>query len=44
MSAKAEMEKINKQKQIYYEFTTFESENIRNYENICEYLPKIKRL
>lgn len=42
MSAKAEMEKINKQKQFYYEFTTFESENIRNYKNICEYLSKIK--
>lgn len=40
MSAKAEMEKINKQKQFYYEFTTFENENIRNYINICEHLPK----
>lgn len=42
MSAQAEMERINKQKQFYYEFTTFENENIRNYKNICEYLPKIK--
>ena len=42
MSAKAEMEKINKQKQFYYEFTTFENENIRNYKNICEHLPKLK--
>ncbi len=42
MSAKAEMERINQQKQFYYEFTTFESENIRNYKNICEHLPKIK--
>ncbi len=42
MSAKAEMERINQQKQFYYEFTTFESENIRNYNNICEHLPKIK--
>lgn len=42
MSAQAEMERINKQKQFYYDFTTFESENIRNYKNICEYLPKIK--
>ena len=41
-SAQAEMERINKQKQFYYEFTTFESKNIRNYKNICEYLPKIK--
>lgn len=43
MSAKEEMERIKKQQQFYYEFTTFESENIRNYKNICEYLPKIKR-
>lgn len=42
MSAKAEMEKIKKQKQFYYEFTTFESKDIRNYKSICEYLPKIK--
>lgn len=42
MSAQAEMERINKQKQFYYDFTTFESENIKNYKNICEYLPKIK--
>ncbi len=41
-SAQAEMERINKQKQFYYQFTTFESENIRNYNNLCEYLPKIK--
>lgn len=41
-SAQAEMERIIKQKQFYYEFTTFESENIRNYKNICEHLPKIK--
>lgn len=25
---------------IYYQFTTFESENIKNYNNICEYLSK----
>ena len=36
MSAKEEMERINKQKQFYYQFTTIESENIRNYKNICE--------
>lgn len=42
MSAKADMERIIKQKQFYYEFTTFESENIRNYKNICEHLPKLK--
>lgn len=42
MSAQAEMERINKQKRFYYEFTTFESENIRNYNNLCEHLPKIK--
>ena len=42
MSAKEEMERINKQKQFYYQFTTIESENIRNYKNICELLPKIK--
>ena len=29
-------------KKIYYDFTTFESENIKNYKNICKYLPKIK--
>lgn len=44
MSAKAEMERINQQKQFYYEFTTFESENIRSYNKICKYLPKIKML
>ena len=38
-SAKAEMERVLKS-EIYYSFTTFESENIRNYENICENLPK----
>ncbi len=26
----------------YYQFTTFESENIRNYKNIYDYLLKIK--
>lgn len=26
----------------YYQFTTFESKNMRNYNNLCEYLPKIK--
>lgn len=41
-SAQAEMERIIKQKQFYYEFTTFESENIRNYKNIYDYLLKIK--
>ena len=38
-SAKIEMERVLKS-EIYYFFTTFESENIRNYENICENLPK----
>ncbi len=29
---------------IYYQFTTFESRNIRNYKNICEYSSKIKKV
>lgn len=42
-SAKAEMERVLKS-EIYYSFTTFESENIRNYNNICENLPKQEKL
>lgn len=42
MSAQAEMEKLVKQKEIYYYFTTFENENMGNYKNLCELLPKIK--
>ncbi len=43
MSAQAEMEKIRKQQQqIYYSCTTFESENIKSNNNLCEYLPQLK--
>lgn len=42
MSAKEEMEKINKKKQFYYKFTTFERKTIRSYKKICEHLPKTK--
>ncbi len=42
MSAQAEMERIRKQQQIYYSCTTFESENIKSNNNLCEYLPQLK--
>ena len=41
-SARAEMERIIKQKQFYYQFTTFESENIKDYKKLCEYLLQLK--
>ena len=30
------------QVKVYYDFTTFECENIRIYNNICDYLPNIE--